>query len=117
MCVCMYVCMYVHVCMYVYVCVYVYACTYMCVCVFLVNIASYPGHMGIRLRLEIGKNQYVYVRYISVSLKDTAVCQLNYLELHEVEDNCHVYEGKNTFLWLPTSFGKSVRYEVLSFAC
>ena len=26
-------------------------------------------------------------------------------------------EGKDAFLWLPTSFSKSVRYEVLSFAC
>ena len=34
-----------------------------------------------------------------------------------VEDNCRVYEGKDAFLWLSTSFGKSVRYEVLSFAC
>ena len=34
-----------------------------------------------------------------------------------VEDNRHVYEAKDAFLRLPTSFGKSVRYEVLSFAC
>ena len=34
-----------------------------------------------------------------------------------VEDNCRVYEGKDAFLKLPTSFGKSVRYEVLTFAC
>ena len=34
-----------------------------------------------------------------------------------VEDNHHVYEGKDAFLWLPTSFGKSVRYMVLSFTC
>ena len=31
-----------------------------------------------------------------------------------VEDNGHVYEGKDAFLRLPTSFGESVRYEVLS---
>ena len=34
-----------------------------------------------------------------------------------VEDNRHVYKGEDGFLQLPTSFGKSVRYEVLSFAC
>ena len=34
-----------------------------------------------------------------------------------VEDNRHVYEDKDAFLRLPTSFGKSVHYEVLSFAC
>ena len=35
----------------------------------------------------------------------------------KVEDNRRVYEGKDAYLRLPTSFGKSVRYEVLSFAC
>ena len=34
-----------------------------------------------------------------------------------VEDNRRVYEGKDAFLWLPTSFGTSVRYKVLSFMC
>ena len=34
----------------------------------------------------------------------------------KVEDNWHVYKGEDAFLWLPTTFGKSVRYEVLSFA-
>ena len=35
-----------------------------------------------------------------------------------VEDNHRVYEGEDAFLRLPTSFGKSVRYEVLSlFTC
>ena len=28
-----------------------------------------------------------------------------------------IYKGKDAFLWLPTSFGNSVCYEVLSFAC
>ena len=36
---------------------------------------------------------------------------------NNVEDNRRLYEGKDAFLWLPTSFSKSVRYEVLSFAC
>ena len=31
-----------------------------------------------------------------------------------VDDN---REAKDAFLWLPTSFGKSIRYKVLSFAC
>ena len=35
----------------------------------------------------------------------------------KAEDNCHVYEGEDAFLWLPTSFGKSVHYKALSFAC
>jgi len=26
-----------------------------------------------------------------------------------------IYEGKDVFLWLPTGFGKSMCYEVLSF--
>ena len=34
-----------------------------------------------------------------------------------VEDNHCVYEGEAPFLRLPTIFGKSVRYKVLSFAC
>ena len=34
-----------------------------------------------------------------------------------VEDNHCVYKGEAPFLRLPTSFGKSVRHEVLSFAC
>ena len=34
-----------------------------------------------------------------------------------VEDNRRVYEAKDAFLRLPTSFGKSIRYEVLSFEC
>ena len=34
-----------------------------------------------------------------------------------LEGNRRVYEGKDALLWLPTSFCKSVCYEVLSFAC
>ena len=51
--VCVYVCMYMYVCTYMYVCMYMHVHIYVCVCVFLVIIASYPGHVGIRLRLEI----------------------------------------------------------------
>ena len=35
----------------------------------------------------------------------------------KVEDNHNVYRSKESFLRLPTSFSKSVRYEVLSFVC
>ena len=34
-----------------------------------------------------------------------------------MEAICCVYEGKDTFLWPPTSLGKSVHNEVLPFAC
>ena len=83
-------------------------------------LASYPGRMGgerrpvidclrmrdhsqknlgIRLHLEIvGKiNTYTSDIRISVPSKDTAICQLNVLQL-QVEDNCRVYEGKDAFL-------------------
>ena len=35
----------------------------------------------------------------------------------KVEDNRRVYESEDAFLRLPTSFGKSVRYGVLSIIC
>ena len=35
----------------------------------------------------------------------------------KVENNRHVYKGKDAFLWLPTDFSKSVRYKVMSFVC
>ena len=82
----------------------------------LAHARSFPETLGIRLRLEIvGKNNTYTSVYISVSSKDTAVCQLN--NSVNVKDNRRVYEGKDAFLRLPTSFGKSVHYEVLSFAC
>ena len=34
-----------------------------------------------------------------------------------IEDDRHVCKGKDAFSWLPTSFGTSVHYEVLSFVC
>ena len=37
--------------------------------------------------------------------------------MKKVKDNRRVYEGEDAFLGLTTSFGKSVRYEVLSLAC
>ena len=42
--------------------------------------------------------------------------QVEYFQLHE-KDNRRIYEGEDAFLGLTTSFGKSIRYEVLSFAC
>ena len=104
-----------------------------------VTLASYPGrvggerrpgidclrmrdhsqkNLGIRLRLEIvGKtNTYTsdifpYHRKIQLFASSITFNSKN------IEDNHRVYEGKDAFLWLPTSFSKSVRYEVLSFAC
>ena len=47
----------------------------------------------------------VRILIISVSSKGTAVCQLKYLHsIRNVEDNCRLYEGKDAFLRLPTSF-------------
>ena len=75
-------------------------------------------NMGIRLRLEIvGKittytsDIFPYHRKIQLFASRTTFNSMN------VEDNRHVYEAKNAFLRLQTSFGKLVRYEVLSFAC
>ena len=42
---------------------------------------------------------------------------LNTFNSMNVEDNRYLYEGKDAFLRLPTSFCKSVQYEVLSFIC
>ena len=75
-------------------------------------------NLGIRLRLEIvGKiNTYTsdifpYHRKIQPFASRITFNSMN------VEDNGRVYGAKDAFLWLPTSFGKSVRYKVLSFAC
>lgn len=37
------------------------------------------------------------------------------LKPEQVQAICHLYEGIDVFLWLPTAFGKSVCYEVLPF--
>ena len=73
-------------------------------------------NLGIHLRLEIvGKisthtsDIFPYHRKIQ-----PFASRLNSMN---AEDNRRVYEAKDAFLRLPTSFGKSVRYEVLSFAC
>ena len=57
------------------------------------------------------------IRIRPISSRDVAVCQLNYFNSMNVEDDRRVYEAKDAFLQLPTSFSKSVCYEVLSFAC
>ena len=64
----------------------------------------------------------VYVLKLSVKLKRLRriyfrICQSSYFNSMNVEDNRHVCKAKDAFLQLLTSFGKSVRYEVLSFAC
>ena len=102
-------------------------------------LASYPGHvggekrpginclcmrdhsqknLGIQLRLEIvGKinthtsDIFPYHRKIQ-----PFASQITFNSMNE-EDNRRVYEAKDGFLRLPTSFGKSVLYEMLSFAC
>ena len=103
------------------------------------SLASYPGrvggekqpgidclhmhdhsqkNLGIRLHLEtVGKittytsDIFPYHRKIQPFASRITFNSIN------VEDNRGVYEAKDGFLRLPTSFGKSVRYEVLSFAC
>ena len=81
----------------------------------LAHARSFPEKPGIRLHFEIvGKiNTYTSVIFL---------CHRNFaswitFNFKNVEDNRRVYKGKDAFLWLPTSFGNSVRYEVLSFAC
>ena len=74
-------------------------------------------NQGIRLRLKIvGKittymsNIFPYHQKIQLFANRITFNSMN------IEDNCRVYKAKDAFLCLPTSFGKSVRYEVLSFA-
>ena len=71
-------------------------------------------NLGICLRLEIvGKiNTYTsdifpYHRMIQPFASRITINSMN------VEDNRRVYEGKDAFFRLPTSFGKSVCYEVI----
>ena len=94
-------------------------------------VASYPGRMGgerqpcidclrmrdhsqknlgIRLCLEIVGKINMYTSYVFPYHRIT-------FNSMNVEDNRRVYEGKDAFLQLATSFDKSVCYEVLSFAC
>ena len=78
-------------------------------------LAHARSFLGIRLRLEIVGKINTYTSDIFPYHR--AVCQLITFNSMNVEDNRRVYEGKDAFLWLPTSFRKSVCYEVLSFAC
>ena len=75
-------------------------------------------NLEIRLRLEIvGKidtytsDKFLYHRKIQPFASRITFNSMN------VEDNLRVYKAKDAFLRLLTSFGNSVRYEVLSFAC
>ena len=104
-----------------------------------VPLASYPGrvggekrpgidclrmrdhsqkNLGIRLRLEIvGKiNTYTSDIFPYHGKIQPFASRITFNSM-SVEDNRRVYEAKDAFLRLPTSFGKSVRYEVPSFAC
>ena len=102
-------------------------------------IASYPGRvggerqpgidclrirdhsqkiLGIRLHLEIvGKiNTYTFDIFLYYWKIQPFASWITFHSMN-VEDNSRVYEAKDAFLRLPTSFGRSVHYEVVSFAC
>ena len=34
------------------------------------------------------------------------------LKPEQLQAICHMYEGRDVFLWLPTGFGKSICYEI-----
>ena len=73
-------------------------------------------NLGIRLHLEIVSKINTHTSGIFPYHRKIQpfASRLNSMN---AEDNRRVYEAKDAFLRLPTSFGKSVRYEVLSFAC
>ena len=75
-------------------------------------------NLGIRLRLEIvGKiNTYTSDIFPYHGKIQPFASRITFNSM-SVEDNRRVYEAKDAFLRLLTSFGKSVRYEVPSFAC
>ena len=103
------------------------------------RLASYPGHvggekrpcihclcmhdhsqknLGIHSHLEIVSKINMYTSDIFLyrwKIQPSAGWIIS--NSINVEDNCRVYKGKYAFLLLPTSFGKSVCYEVLSLAC
>ena len=74
-------------------------------------------NLGIRLCLEIVSkiNMYTSNIFPHHGKIQPFASQITFNSMN-VEDNRRVYEAKDAFLQLPTSFGKSVRYEVLSFA-
>ena len=87
----------------------------------------WPGIDCLCMRDHSQKNwESVYVWKLSVKSIRIRPIYLRIIERYScllvelpstVEDNRRVYEAKDAFLRLLTSFGKSVRYEVLSFAC
>ena len=75
-------------------------------------------NLGIRLRLEIVSKINMHMSSIfSYHWKIQLFTSRITFNFMNVEDNRCVYEAKAAVLQLPTSFGKSVRYEVLSFPC
>ena len=75
-------------------------------------------NLGIRLHLEIVGKIDTYMSDIFPYHRKIQpfASRITFNSMH-VEDNLHVYKAKDAFLRLLTSFGKSVCYEVLSFAC
>ena len=75
-------------------------------------------NLGIHLRLEIvGKiNTHTSGIFPYDGKIQPFASRITFNSMN-VEDNGRVYGAKDAFLQLPTSFGKSVRYKVLSFAC
>ena len=75
-------------------------------------------NLGIRVRLEIVGKINTYMSYIfPYHRKIQPFASRITFNSMNVEDNRCVYKAKDAFLQLLTTFGKSVRYEVLSFAC
>ena len=72
-------------------------------------------NLGIRLRLEIVGKINTHTSNIHRKIQPFA-SRITFNSMN-VENNHRVYEAKDAFLRLPTSLGKSVHYEVLSFAC
>ena len=74
-------------------------------------------NLGICLHLEIVSKINTYTSIFPYHWKIQPSASQITFKLMNVEDNYRVYEAKDAFLRLPTNFGKSVRYELLSFVC
>ena len=69
----------------------------------------FQKNLGIHLCLEIAGKINMYTSDIFLyHQKIQPFASLITFNSMNVEDNCRVYEGKDAFLRLPTSFGKSV---------
>ena len=75
-------------------------------------------NLGICLRLEIVGiiNTHTSGIFLYHQKVQPFASRITFNSMNE-EDNGRVYGAKDAFLRLPTSFGKSARYKVLSFAC